>query len=145
MGFGNRLAAAKTVSDIESIERDINLIQAEFDFNATDELTRDVISSCKKTILAFSDSVIVNIPLESEATAYSGTFDLVMGELTGFAYAQGSCVLKNLFLRGGLDLGWWYHKESTLISQSMARASLERRRRVPRLVGVRRDPGGAVA
>lgn len=45
-----------------------------------------------------------------------------MSELMGFAYAQGNCVQNSLFIRGGLELGWWYQSRHTLISQSMVGA-----------------------
>lgn len=38
------------------------------------------------------------------------------------AYAQGQCCQNSLFLRGGIDLGWWYQNESKLISKSMIEA-----------------------
>jgi len=74
------------------------------------------------SVLAFSDCVVVNIPFQSEATKYEGTFDPIMSEVTSFAYGQGTCCLNSLFIRGGIDLGWWYQSGSTLISQSMVNA-----------------------
>lgn len=122
LGFGDRVVNAESIEDINDIHNGIRLIQDAFNFNTKDTLTRDVQKLHRTTVLAFSDCVVVNIPLESEATKYDGTFDPIMSEITSFAYGQGICCLKSLFIRGGLDLGWWYRRGSTLISQSMVNA-----------------------
>ncbi|MDY0391123.1 MAG: hypothetical protein RBQ88_09455 [Desulfobulbus oligotrophicus] len=122
LGFGNKVLAAKSIDDIKEIHKDVKLIQDAFDFETDDDLTREVQEIHRTTVLAFSDCVVVNIPLESDATKYEGTFDPIMSEITSFAYGQGICCLNSLFIRGGLDLGWWYQKDATLISQSMVNA-----------------------
>lgn len=122
LGFGNKVLAAESIDDIKDIHKGVKLIQNAFDFETDDDLTREAQEMHKTTVLAFSDCVIVNIPLESDATKYEGTFDPIMSEITSFAYGQGFCCLKSLFIRGGLDLGWWYQKDATLISQSMVNA-----------------------
>ncbi|WP_441258099.1 hypothetical protein ACS18Q_17390 [Vibrio sp. Vf1514] len=122
LGFGEKVKNAETVEDIENIRSSIKKIQNEFDFETEDELTAEVQQLNSATVLAFSDCVVVNLPLESESTKYSGTFDPIMSELAGFAYAQGNCVQASLFIRGGLELGWWYQEGHTLISQSMVGA-----------------------
>lgn len=122
LGFGNKVLKAKSIDDIKEIHKDVKRIQDAFDFETDDGLTRQVQEMHKTTVLAFSDCVVVNIPLESDATKYEGTFDPIMSEITSFAYGQGICCLNSLFIRGGLDLGWWYQKGATLISQSMVNA-----------------------
>ncbi|MCG8313636.1 MAG: hypothetical protein MI976_10500 [Pseudomonadales bacterium] len=122
LGFSEKVKNAETIEDIESIRSSIKKIQNEFDFETEDELTAEVQKLNSATVLAFSDCVVVNLPLESESTKYSGTFDPIMSELAGFAYAQGNCVQSSLFIRGGLELGWWYQDGHTLISQSMVGA-----------------------
>lgn len=132
LGFGDRVLNACKIADIDAIARDIRKIQAEFDYKPKDKLTKEVHDNYKKTVLAFSDSVIVNVPLQSEMTEIEGTFDPLMSELHGMALAQGGCVTSGLFLRGGVDLGWWYRRGSTLVSQSMVRAyKTESRANVP--------------
>lgn len=122
LGFGQKVAKAKSVKDINSIQSDIKKIQNAFDFDTEDEVISEGQKRNKSTVLAFSDSVVINIPLQSEATDYSGTFDPLLLEFAGFAYAQGECVQNSLFVRGGLQLGWWFQDGSTLISQSMVGA-----------------------
>lgn len=122
LGFGDKVKNAQTIEDIELIRASVEKIQNEFDFETKDELIAEVQKLNSTTVLAFSDCVVVNIPLESESTKYSGSFDPVMSELASFAYAQGNCVQDSLFIRGGLELGWWYQSGHTLISQSMVGA-----------------------
>lgn len=122
LGVGEKVLNAKTVEDIARIKTDLKKIQSEFDFDTKDDFTSKVQQLTNTTVLAFSDCIVVNIPLQSESTKYSGTFDPLMSELAGFAYAQGACVQSSLFVRGGLELGWWFQDGSTLISQSMVGA-----------------------
>ncbi len=122
LGFGNKVLSATTLDDLNDIHGQVKLIQNAFDFDTTDELTQNVQKLHGTTVLAFSDCVVVNIPLQSEATTYEGTFDPIMSEVTSFAYGQGTCCLNSLFIRGGIDLGWWYQSGPTLISQSMVNA-----------------------
>lgn len=122
LGFGNKVLNATTLDGLNNIHDQVKLIQNAFDFDTTDELIQDVQKLHRTTILAFSDCVVVNIPLQSEATTYDGTFDPIMSEVTSFAYGQGTCCLNSLFIRGGIDLGWWFQSGPILISQSMVNA-----------------------
>lgn len=122
LGFKDRVLNAKDTTDIDAIAKDIRKIQSEFEYKSKDKFTKKIHSRCKKTVLVFSDSVIVHVPLESERTKIQGTFDPLMDELSGMAISQCCCVNSGFFLRGGVDLGWWYRRGSTLVSQSMVRA-----------------------
>lgn len=122
LGFRNKVLDAKSLDDLNEIHVAIKLIQDAFDFETQDELVRDVQKMHSTTVLAFSDCIVVNIPIQSEATKYEGNFDPILSEVTNFAYGQGVCSLNALFIRGGIDLGWWYQNGSTLISQSLVNA-----------------------
>ena len=122
LGFGDHVLTATNTNDIDDITLAVKKIQGEFGYNSKDATIRKVNAAYKKTVLAFSDSVIVNIPLQSEMTELQGTFDALLCELDGLGTAQARCVNQGLFLRGGVDLGWWYRRGSTLVSQSLTRA-----------------------
>jgi hypothetical protein len=122
LGFSARILSARTNKDVEGIIADIQSIQEAFDFKTKDKYVKEAHAGAKKTVLAFSDSVVVNLALESTLTKLQGTFDSVMSELSGMALAQGQCVTSGLFLRGGVDIGWWYRKGTVLASESLARA-----------------------
>lgn len=132
LGFGNRVLTATSAEDLAPIIDDVRRIQRAFEFSERDELTNRAHAITKKTVLAFSDSVIVNIPLESSITRTQGTFDAFMGELLDLALSQCECIEDGLFLRGGLDLGWWHRDGDVLVSQGLARAyRMEGRANVP--------------
>jgi hypothetical protein len=132
LGFGDRVLKSKNISDIDDIVDHVRKIQTEFDFAPSDDTVRQVHKYYKKTVLAFSDCVVVNVPLQSEMTEVEGTFDILMSEISGMALAQGRCVTDGVFLRGGIDLGWWYRRGATLVSQSLAQAyKTEGRANVP--------------
>ena len=122
LGFGARVLAAVNIKDVDRIASEVKRVQREFDYKPNDSSLRSVHAAYKKTVLAFSDSVIVNVPLQSEMTELQGTFDALMSELDGLAAAQARCVNQGVFLRGGVDLGWWYRRGATLVSKSMVRA-----------------------
>lgn len=122
LGFSERILSAKTNKDVEGIIADIESIQRAFDFKSKDKYVKEAGSIAKKSVLAFSDSVVVNLALQSKLTKLQGTFDPVMSELSGMALAQGQCVASGLFLRGGVDIGWWYRKSTVLASESLVRA-----------------------
>lgn len=132
LGFGNRVLMAKNLADVQAISSDVRTIQKAFDYKSNDKVVRENQSLYGTTVLAFSDSVIVNIPLQSKMTNIQGTFDALMSEVHSMALAQAECVNKGLFLRGGVDLGWWHQIASTLVSQSMVRAyKMESATKVP--------------
>jgi hypothetical protein len=55
-----------------------------------------------------------------------------MSEITSFALSQGTCVLQGIFLRGGIDIGFWYRRNESLISPALVKAyNLERDACVP--------------
>jgi len=71
LGFGNRVLQANSIKDIEIIEDSVNIIRNAFDHETENQLYADAQKILKMKILAFSDCVIINIPLKSEATKYS--------------------------------------------------------------------------
>lgn len=132
LGFSEKILAATTIDEVTSIKTQLMTIQKEFNFNSKDELIKENRKHSKTTILAFSDCVVVNIPLESKTTKYHGTFDPIMCEFASFAYAQGTCVQNKIFVRGGIDIGWWSHDKHLLVSGSLTRAyKLEAKANVP--------------
>lgn len=121
LGFGNKVLNSNTLEDINSVANEIKKVQEEFEYNDPE---RDAMDSDlpRKTVLAFSDCVVINIPLESESTVYTGTFDGYMFEFVRIALAQIRCIQQSIFLRGGIDSGWWYNTEHIVISQSLTQA-----------------------
>lgn len=129
LGFSERIASiapediAQSIKDIEELVTIFH--KACGHGNETkDELCADMYSILGKNVLAFSDCVVVHVPLENSlAITIYNKFDLIIGELVEIAFAQTNCISqKNIFMRGAVDIGWWYQNESVLISQSLLRA-----------------------
>ncbi|MGE0093826.1 MAG: hypothetical protein AB7M05_19730 [Alphaproteobacteria bacterium] len=132
LGFSSRAEALGTEDDIKNLERDIKRIQAWFDHKPSDDLTKQVQKITAKSVIAFSDCIILSVPFESDLARSGGHFDVVMSELTNVAYAQGRCAVNGIFLRGGIDYGIWYRRGDVLISPAMIKAyHLEREACVP--------------
>lgn len=132
LGFGERVAAAATEQDVAQIVAVVDKIQATFEYRTKDELQKKAHSLYKKEVLAFSDSIVIHVPLESAMTVHQGTFDPLMSELSDFALTQGQLALDGIFLRGGVDLGWWHRAGSRLVSASLLHAyKTENRASVP--------------
>lgn len=132
LGFSARVEAISTEAELETLDGDVRFVQSQFDHKSPDELTRESHRITHKTVLAFSDCLVISVPIRSPIIEHQGAFDALMSELTSFAVAQGSCALRGIFVRGGVDLGMWYRRRDSLISPAMVRAyNLEHRACVP--------------
>lgn len=132
LGFSEKTRRAESFEDIEKIEKAILQVQDFFEHNPSDEMTKSNHALYSRRVLAFSDCVIAHIPLNSQATEYSGQFDPIMSVLVGLAFSQGMCVHNSHFVRGAVELGWWYHENDVLISQALSNAAkLEASANVP--------------
>lgn len=122
LGFGSQVASANSGHDLQELLKGINQIRKAFEHKPTDPSAKAMHAAYGKSVLAFSDSVIVNVPLASRMTEIEGTFDALMSELHSMAFAQATCIEHALFMRGGVDLDWWYRDGTTLVSKSLANA-----------------------
>jgi hypothetical protein len=68
LGCGDRILNAQTTADIDAVVTDIRTIQEHFEFRPKDKHVKEVHAGYKKTVLAFSDSVVVNVALKSKMT-----------------------------------------------------------------------------
>ena len=122
LGFSERVLNAK-VEDITEIERDINSVQTIFEHNSESnprsEAAFKINQLLQKTVLAFSDCVVIHVPFASKATKSDGIAPII-GEINYLAISQAECISEEgIFVRGAIDIGWWYQNKSTLISQSL--------------------------
>lgn len=132
LGFGAQVTSATSPHDLEEILEGIGQIRKAFEHDPEDASDRAVHAVYGKSVLAFSDCVIVNVPLASRMTEIEGAFDTLIGELNSMAIAQATCIRHALFMRGGVDLNWWYQDGSTLVSKSLVNAyALEGEASVP--------------
>lgn len=132
LGFSKKVCAIDSEEMFREIEHTIKLIRDQFEYQSDDKTTQELHTAYRKQVKAFSDCIIVSIPLASEMTQFDGTFDPLMSELDSLALAQGSSVLNKVFLRGGVDFGWWYEKNEVLISPALSKAyALEKEANMP--------------
>ncbi len=122
LGFSARVEEAKTFKAFRSIESDLLEIQKEFGTITRDKWDKIDDEITERKTLVFSDSIVYSVPLSSDLTELQGTYDSLMMELDRIALAQGSLVLRGIFLRGGLEIGPWFHKRDTTISPALITA-----------------------
>jgi len=121
LGFGNKLAAARTESGLGRLYDQLRNVQNRFEMRPERDI-KNVHRSQKKTVLALSDAIVLAVDLKSPYARFEGELDTVAQELLGIAYAQVTCVLNGVFLRGGISMGPFWYGDRVLISPAMARA-----------------------
>lgn len=122
LGFAARVESINTEQQLLDLAGDVAFVHETFEHKVPDALTRESHKSVDKKIQVFSDCLLLSVPLRSPLTALQGQFDILMSELHGIALAQATCVLRGIFLRGGVDLGFWYRHKDTLISPALVQA-----------------------
>ncbi len=148
LGFAKRAKEMKTERDLAALASDVALVQKWFERKPRDEL-REHHAHARKSVLAFSDCIVVGLPFKSAYTRLYGTFDAFGLELWTFALNQGECAVRGIFLRGALDVGIWYRRGDQLISDALAKAYELERQMVMPVIGLShqfhgyltRDPG----
>jgi hypothetical protein len=119
LGFSERVKALETLDDLADVQAKVRNVQAWFGRNPREKFEREEAGLLSKSVLAFSDCVVIAVSSHSELATMQGGFDVFMSELSSFAYAQAMCVMNGIFIRGGVDVGLWYRAGDTLISPAM--------------------------
>ncbi len=124
LGFSDRVETVKTEEDLLAIASDVEKIRELFEYRSAKKSTNEVHSILDKTVLAFSDCVILAVSLETEMVKVEGAFDVLGSEIWDIAISQSRCALGGHFLRGGIDIGSWYYDRARdlLVSPAMVRA-----------------------
>lgn len=123
LGFTPKIAqAGSSVEKLTKIADSVRTIQEEFEHNPADDLTKGAHEALNKEVLAFSDCVLIGTDLGSSTADVMGGLDLILAELNSFGIAQACCVVKNIFLRGGVDMGLWSYRQDRLVSPAAIRA-----------------------
>ena len=122
LGYTNRVRSLHTFDDVRQLDQDLNRIQDWFDYQPTDNLTKSVQKISGKKVLAFSDCVIVFLPVNSSLTKSQGDFDVFLNELFILALSQGRCAINEIIVRGGIDYEIWCKRKDRLISPAFVAA-----------------------
>lgn len=132
LGYSARVSLIETIEDLNVLQAEVQNVQEWFDHKTDDEIVKEVQKLQAKTVLAFSDCLVIVVPSLSELAATQGDFDLQLSEIVALGFAQGRCVINGIFIRGGVDHGLWHKRRDTIISPAMVNAyDLERRAVVP--------------
>lgn len=111
LGFGSKVLEIKD-ADEKKIEELVNAVKAvrrnfdHIDGETTDDegkLMVEYQNIASITTLAFSDSVIFNMPLKPEIPR-DEEFGEIMNQVTSLAYAQAECIFDGFFFVVGLIL-----------------------------------------
>jgi hypothetical protein len=129
LGFSDRVENIETEGDLRAIAGDVDSIRQRFEYHSTNRWIHDAHRILDKTVLAFSDCVVTAVSLETEMVATEGHFDVLGSEIWDIAISQSRCTLDGHFLRGGIDIGYWYYDKAKdlLVSPAMVRAYKEER------------------
>lgn len=140
LGFSEKVSGVGSENDLAAIEKTVGFVQGEFEYRPKDQLQKSSHKIIEKTVLAFTDCLIIFVPAKSRATQSSGSFDVLVQEIDSLGLGQGSCVLNGHFLRGGVAQGYWYKKKDTLISSAQVAAyKIESKDVLVPMVGIAED------
>jgi hypothetical protein len=78
LGFSARVESIHTEKDLRALDDDVVFVQERFEHKSSEEYVRKSHKIAGKNILAFSDCLVLSVPLRSKLTALQGTFDVLM-------------------------------------------------------------------
>ncbi len=117
LGFSSKVKAAKSLADFKKIIQQVRSFRDEFKEDP------ESLKPAKKEVIAFSDCMMVFVAEESEISSLQGKYDTWLSDLSLFAFSQFNCTLKtNIFLRGGVSDGQWYHRDNVIVSSALVEA-----------------------
>lgn len=122
LGFSDRVKAIKSEEQLRKLDSDVVYAQDQFELKSEDATIKESHRVSGKRVLAFSDCIVISVGLDSKIAELQGSYDVLVSELHSFGLAQGACVLNEIFIRGGVDVGFWFKRKDTLISPAMVGA-----------------------
>lgn len=120
LGFSQRVINIQSVPQLRKLYKDVDYVQQQFELQVADEFEKDYRKMAGKEVLAFSDCLVISLGLDSELTEDEGTFDTLLVEFEQMGFAQMHCIQRGIFIRGGVDIGWWYYDNHKLLSNALA-------------------------
>ena len=122
LGFGRRVKEIREDNDVASIYGALKLIHDEFEKNITNEEMTEDHALEGKSVVAFSDSIIISLLFNSKDSRMIGLFDNMLAHLYSIVLSQITCLSKGLFLRGGIAKGGWFREGDIMISDALVKA-----------------------
>lgn len=121
LGVKKKLEQAKTNGELQAIFDQISMVHQEFE-KETDRDIKKFQQFSKKRMLALSDALLVAVDLGSNFVRENGFLPVTGMLLSELALSQASCVLRGVFLRGGISLGQFFFSRDILVSKAMLEA-----------------------
>lgn len=125
LGFSNKIVAAKTAEDLKAIYEEVRTVQRELEKPSAVENPGEqegMNLDHGKKVIALSDGVIVAITSDCKAGPVMTPYDLFMLEIWTIIIAQARCVVKGIFLRGGIGRGTFFFENDILLSPPLVTA-----------------------
>jgi hypothetical protein len=133
LGFADKVLHVNSAEEMLELDKELEGIQTRFDFlNVDGSVKQDHGQS--RTVLAFSDCVVVTMPLPQKALRMSHEEKVQLGIGADLKYlfvlrwmrmlalAQYGAVLMGTYLRAGLARGWWQSTELRVMSSALVSA-----------------------
>lgn len=122
LGFSSQVQAIKYEGQLRKLDTDVVYVQDQFELKSKEEYIKKSHRISGKRVFAFSDCIVISVALNSDLAKFQGKFDVLLSELHGFGLAQGACAVNGIFIRGGVDIGFWFQRKDTLISPALVNA-----------------------
>ena len=129
LGFSAQVEKVKSEAELLKIAGTVESIRKHFEFRAKDKHIRELHNILGKQVLAFSDCVVTAVSVQTEFVSNEGIFDTFGAQIVDMAYSQVQCIWDGYFLRGGVDIGYWYYEKGLVVSPALVAAYKEERDR----------------
>lgn len=129
LGFSAQVEKVQSEAELLKIAGTVESIRKHFEFRSKDKNVRELHQILGKKVLAFSDCVVTAVSVQTEFVRNEGIFDTFGSQIVDIAYSQARCIWDGYFLRGGIDIGYWYYDKGLLVSPALITAYKEERDR----------------
>lgn len=129
LGFSNRVESVESEAELLKIAKTVESIRNRFEYQSKDKNIRDLHNMLDKRVLAFSDCGVTAVSAQTDFVRQEGIFDTFGSQIVDMAYSQIQCIEDGYFLRGGVDIGYWYYDKGLLVSPALVAAYKEERDR----------------
>jgi hypothetical protein len=129
LGFSAKVEKVQSETELVEIADTVESIRKHFEFRSKNKNVRKLHQILGKQVLAFSDCVVMAVSVQTDFVRHEGIFDTFGSQIVDITYSQVQCIWDGYFLRGGVDIGYWYYEKGLLVSSALIAAYKEERDR----------------